>query len=241
MTERVVAGFQGQSFTSRSGSHGPLLDAALEAWPMDAPIRILDVGCGDGDMLFQLARHYRNAILVGVDLSGANVAKANERAAALGLTERCTFRCGDYVAMPIEPVDLVVSHSTLHLIDADPLEVFGKLARDLKTDGVLIASVSRACLFNTLLVAVRWVFRRLRCPATDRLIEALGRRLAGGRLSTEMIRERVAYMYIIPSFQASQDFSRKLARLGMDLEGVLPCPHASIAQMKHQIELYRRR
>jgi hypothetical protein len=143
--------------------------------------------------------------------------------------------------MPIEPVDLVVSHSTLHLIDADPLEVFGKLAQDLKTDGILIASVSRACLFNTLLVAVRRVFRRVRGPATDRLIEALGRRLARGRLSTEMIRERVAYMYIIPSFQASQDFSRKLAHMGMHLEGVLPYPHASIAQMKHQIELYRRR
>jgi SAM-dependent methyltransferase len=241
MTGSAATGFQGKPFSTRVGSHGPLLEIALSIWPADAAISILDVGCGDGDMLFQLALHYRNAVLVGADLSTANIAKAQERAAALGLVDRCSFRCVDYMVMGIEPVDLVVSHSTLHLIDADPAELHAKLAHDLKNGGVLMASVPYACLFNTLLMAVRRLARMLRGEVTDHLIERAGLCLAGGRMPVEMIRERVVYMYIIPGFLASAAFDRRLQRLGLELERVFPYPHVSIAQLKHRIGLYRRR
>jgi SAM-dependent methyltransferase len=231
---------EGRSFTTRVGSHGPVLNFALASYASETAIRILDIGCGDGDMLFQLAAHYPNAQLVGADLSPANIQIAKERSQALGLSERCEFLCGDYLGMPIAPANLIVSNSTLHLIEAPPLDLHRKIARDLVPNGILIASVPYECAYNSLLIFVRRIFRRLRGPLTDRLLEAIGNSLEGGKLSPEMMRERIVYMYIIPSFLAGPTFDRRLAQIGLRRERILPYPHASIAQPKHRVGVYRR-
>jgi SAM-dependent methyltransferase len=235
-----VAAFQEQTFTTRTGTYTPVSNAALAVFNSDAPIRILDIGCGDGSMIFELARHYPRAMLVGVDLSAANIRSAEERARMLGLTQRCLFLAGDYMTADIAPSDLIVSNSTLHLIDAPPLDVHRRVALNLNQGGVLIASVPCQGLYNTILIKARRIFRAIRSPATDRVIETVGRCLTRGKLAPDMIRERVVYMYIIPSFLAGGSFDRRLAQIGLNLDKVLPYPHASIAQTKHRVGIYRR-
>ncbi|MEQ9319918.1 MAG: methyltransferase domain-containing protein [Polyangiaceae bacterium] len=63
--------------------------------------RVLDVASGTGDSALELARHF-GCHVTGVDLSGANVARAAERARAEGLAERCQFVVGDAESLPFD-------------------------------------------------------------------------------------------------------------------------------------------
>jgi cyclopropane fatty-acyl-phospholipid synthase-like methyltransferase len=58
--------------------------------------RVLDVGCGSGRYCLELAR--RGAEVVGLDFAPAMVAMARQRAAELGVAERCTFEVTDFLA-----------------------------------------------------------------------------------------------------------------------------------------------
>jgi ubiquinone/menaquinone biosynthesis C-methylase UbiE len=72
---------------------------------------ILDVGCGTGGWLIEVAKTYPNAIrLVGVDASGKMINYAREQAAAEGVSDRVEFRVMDALLIldfPAESFDLV--------------------------------------------------------------------------------------------------------------------------------------
>lgn len=93
---------------------GPLHDAALrELSPVIRPgMRILDVGCGGGQFALRLADHFTDIELVGVDLSPAQVARAQKRTSR---HDRLSFVEGSALDLPFDAdtFDLVYSVGSL--------------------------------------------------------------------------------------------------------------------------------
>jgi 2-polyprenyl-3-methyl-5-hydroxy-6-metoxy-1,4-benzoquinol methylase len=95
------------------------------------PRRVLDFGCGTGDLLIALASASPGARFFGCDMNGAAVAVAAERASGLS-----NVRFGSLDdARPLSPFDaIIMSHVIEHVVD------FGQLAPvvDLLSEGGLL-------------------------------------------------------------------------------------------------------
>ena len=87
-----------------------LVAAALQGFDADAPLRILDLGCGSGCLLLALLWERRRASGVGIDISASAVATAAGNAKALGLDKRARFQQGNWGAGVTERFDLLVSN-----------------------------------------------------------------------------------------------------------------------------------
>jgi 2-polyprenyl-3-methyl-5-hydroxy-6-metoxy-1,4-benzoquinol methylase len=87
--------------------------------------RVLSIGCGDAVFEVLLARHAE--AVVGIDLSPDGIAKAQERAAALGLTN-LEFRCQTLSELsPDEHFDGVVCIGLLHHVPEEDFDELLKL------------------------------------------------------------------------------------------------------------------
>ncbi len=79
-------------FTTIAGLMRQSGEALVQSLNVQPPLRVLDLGCGDGTTAVPLAQ--AGAEVVGIDIARNLVAAGNQRAAALGLT-RLTFQEGD--------------------------------------------------------------------------------------------------------------------------------------------------
>ena len=90
-----------------------------------APLKILDVGYGDGDMLRKIAQwgiqQDITVRLVGIDLNPKSA--ANARAATPSNLE-VDYRTGDYATLKDEGFDVVISSLVAHHMTPDQLTVF---------------------------------------------------------------------------------------------------------------------
>jgi len=119
---------------------------AAAIWPQELPIvrghalpaapRILDVGCGTGEITSRLAEELPAARVVGVDIIDEHLALARRRYAAVG--DRLTFQHGDAFALPFDDgaFDLVVCRHMLQAVP-QPERVLGELARVARPGGAL--------------------------------------------------------------------------------------------------------
>ncbi|GGK90958.1 methyltransferase type 11 [Sphaerisporangium melleum] len=96
---------------------------------------VLDAGCGPGETAVFLAKEY-GVRVTGVTVSSFEIDKANERAAANGVTDRVTFEYGDYTGLtyPDDSFDAVLALESLQ--NAPDLQlVLGELFRVLRPGG----------------------------------------------------------------------------------------------------------
>lgn len=111
--------------------------AADIAAPAPEGTRVLDVGCGPGQLTHVLARRHRLDV-TGVDLDPAMIGRArtNAERAHDGDTHRPTFLVGDVasLALPDASFDLVVSTLSMHHW-ADPAGGLAEIGRVLRPDG----------------------------------------------------------------------------------------------------------
>ncbi len=89
----------------------------FDRYELSGPVRILDLGCGTGEITRRLAARYPQAALQGIDILESNLAFARRDSAAL--THRIDYRQGDAFALDYADAsfDLVVCR---HLSQAVP-------------------------------------------------------------------------------------------------------------------------
>src|ERR1035437_2704234 len=151
----------GKVFSGRTASTELVLATVLSLLPQSDSLKILDLGCGTGDLSFSLKRERPELKIVGLDISSSNVQIAIKRAAAMNSPEGLSFATADYCNWSTTPFDVILAESVLHLIVSDDLLLIKKLAFDLSPGGFLIATMPNQSLGNSLLFAQRRLWRML--------------------------------------------------------------------------------
>jgi SAM-dependent methyltransferase len=236
----VSEGFERYTCTTTDVNRERIREVVLTHLRRDDPVRVMDVGCGTGLQIVELAESLPSATLIGVDISPPNIAEARRLAATSPGGSRVTFELGDYFSMALPQADAIVSDNTLHLVPGDTPVLFGKLAADLAPSGFLIVVMPYDCGFNRLLFVARRILRTVRSSLTDRVILAIGR-LLHPSMSPDMLRERIHYMYRVPERIMTPALARMLGqRYGLVQIARYPYPHSSLAQPKHAVTVFNK-
>ncbi len=115
-------------------------------WPQEAPLldryglsgtlRILDLGCGTGEITRRLAARYPQATVLGIDILESNLRFARRDSSGLGA--RICYRQGDAFALdlPDASFDLVVCRHMSQAVPDFP-QVLGEITRVLAAGGWL--------------------------------------------------------------------------------------------------------
>jgi S-adenosylmethionine-diacylgycerolhomoserine-N-methlytransferase len=101
------------------------------------PKRILEIGCGTGRNLAQLAGQFPSADITGVDLSGDMLNKARQKLSAYGSRVRLINRAYDAPLSPDAPFDLIVLSYCLSMINPGFENVLKHCAEDLSPTGYI--------------------------------------------------------------------------------------------------------
>jgi trans-aconitate 2-methyltransferase len=89
----------------------PALDLLAQV-PLDAPARVVDLGCGAGNVTAVLRQRFPQAEVTGVDGSSTMLDRAR------ATVPECRFEQGDFFQwQPPEPLDLIYSNAALHWVD----------------------------------------------------------------------------------------------------------------------------
>jgi ubiquinone/menaquinone biosynthesis C-methylase UbiE len=101
--------------------------------------KALDLGCGPGYLVLDLAAEAPELSVVGLDLSAAMLDLAKARAKLAGMESRVSFKQADAQRIPVPDgsVDLVVSSFSLHHWK-DPVAVLNEVARILRPGGAFL-------------------------------------------------------------------------------------------------------
>lgn len=102
-----------------------------------SPRRILEVGCGTGRNLAELARAFPQADIVGLDLSREMLNKARKKVAAFGSRVSLLQRSYSAPVSGRDPFDLIVFSYCLTMINPGYVEVLRVCRQDLAPGGHL--------------------------------------------------------------------------------------------------------
>jgi len=135
---RFLEALWGEGFLSPGGPEE--VDRALGGSSLEG-LSVLDLGCGCGGATLHLVEAHRAGHAIGLDVEEPVIAKARERAAAGGLSDRVEFLQADPGPLPFgEAVfDAVFSKDAIVHI-ADKEAVFAEIFRVLKPGGFFAAS-----------------------------------------------------------------------------------------------------
>lgn len=199
-------------------------------------LQVLDIGCGTGRHLAALARMLPQARFTGIDISAANIEAAEALRQTLPEGYRLTFLARDFMEISDQSFHLIISDSVFHLIQAPTEAIFRKVIECLIPGGILACTLPYDCWFNRGLWPLRRLFRKTKSSWTDSFSLAVAKCLHGRRYSEGFLRERLAYMYIIPHFCDSPQLrDLLLAKLRLTLLTAQNQPHTSVAQPKHRL------
>ena len=107
------------------------------------PVRIAEIGCGEGLASITIARAYPNVEVVGYDLDEASIAAAREASAAAGLGERVRFELRDAGDPAITgDFDLVLAVEMVHDVP-DPVAVLRSMRHLAGANGAVLVADER--------------------------------------------------------------------------------------------------
>jgi len=237
VTSDAASGLAAQTCTAPPERSDRMRDIVLQHVSRDQPIRVLDLGCGTGSLLFRLATALPAAELVGIDVSPANIAAA-QRVNGAQFRGRLRFVEADYLAFRDSPFDVIVSDGVLHLIAAPTHALIAKLAADLKPAGLLVCDMPYDCAYNRVFAVIRRGLRIIRSPITDALILAAGRLLHSRQMDDNRLRERVQYMYLPPQRMMDAPMVGACIAAGLRQTATHSNPSTSPSQLRHNVTVW---
>jgi 2-polyprenyl-3-methyl-5-hydroxy-6-metoxy-1,4-benzoquinol methylase len=110
----------------------PGLTSALEKG-----LALLDVGCGSGALLLELAQRFPRSRFTGADLSVEAIKEARRGAAALRLANLRFEICDANYAPPEARFDCITAFGVIHRVQ-EPTHTLGLLAQALRAGGALL-------------------------------------------------------------------------------------------------------
>ena len=156
--------------------------------------RILDIGCGSGEVLFSMAKRYKTVDYVGLDLNQNATSIAHNYATTHGMQHVSFVSCRIEDYHPSEHLDIISCISVLHYIE-DPGEMVKRMAKALQPNGRLIINIPIE--EKRLLPGYKWIrrtwFKSVAYDADYRILlelkeEDLARFIADAGLEIELKR-----------------------------------------------------
>ena len=107
---------------------------------LEQGIKLLDIGCGNGNLIIQLAQTFKNSTFVGVGIDGFGIEAAKKTIAKLGLEQQISVEnMGGEDITYSEEFDMATMVVTLHEILPEVREkVVEKIYQALKSGGKLL-------------------------------------------------------------------------------------------------------
>jgi len=101
--------------------------------------KLVDMGCGAGNLIIRIAEKFPNLELYGVDISNEILELAKQQAIEKGFEKKIEFKTGTAENLPFSDnsVDFLVSTLSLHHW-TNPQNVFQEAIRVLKKDGICL-------------------------------------------------------------------------------------------------------
>ncbi|MCB1162389.1 methyltransferase domain-containing protein [bacterium] len=109
--------------------------------PLEAPRRIVDLGCGDAGLTYALAMRWPEAAVLGVDASPSMLESAEVETTMR--VELLRADIADWAPAAGEAPDLIVANSSLHWLD-DHAQLFPRLLGYLARGGCLAVQMPRS-------------------------------------------------------------------------------------------------
>ena len=96
--------------------HQAFVDDFRVYFPDAAPLAVIDLGCGSGDVTLRFARAFPQANIVALDAADAMLRAARQAADAAGLTQRISLLRAHLPVLPpaLGTFDTILSNSVLH-------------------------------------------------------------------------------------------------------------------------------
>ncbi len=137
--------------------------------PLPMRARVLDIGCGTGEVLLALIKKYPSIKeLAGVDISKEMLARAGDKLSAHMQVASLKVGGGDMLPYGDDNFDLIVSSGVLHYI-GDPTKIVKEIARVLRAEGrVILIDVYK----RSPLAKLSSVFKKLLDPGAKRFHSA---------------------------------------------------------------------
>src|SRR4029079_10292433 len=130
----------------------PALSDVQEQLDAGTPVRIAEIGCGEGLASITIARAYPNAEIDGYDLDDASIVVAPQAAADAGVADRARFEVRDAADPAISgDYDLVMAIEMLHDVP-DPVGILRTMRRLAGGQGAVLVVDERtedACTVPT--------------------------------------------------------------------------------------------
>lgn len=130
-----------------------LLNRLKIIFPQEAFFTVIDLGCGTGEILSQIADIFPNAELYGVDGTAAMVDIASKKLQGRARIEQADLE--NYI--PDEGYDVVISTTVLHHLHS-PMDHMKKLHSLLNNDGHLFLSEIAIVTLRLYLAQIWWSF-----------------------------------------------------------------------------------
>lgn len=148
----------------------------LKQFPKQGKITIVDVGCGNGDMLRNLANHFEEidvkCALIGID---ANLFTVNYAKKLSVHYPNISYRCEDIFDKSFESLkyDIVLCTLTLHHFKDDEISELLKVFASNAKMGIVINDLQRSSISYRLFQGLCFVFRLNAMSREDGLVSIL--------------------------------------------------------------------
>lgn len=226
------------SFATRGEIADHLARTALALIANKANPRLLDLGCGTGDLAVRAAVQRGDLEATAIDVSAANIAVARSASYKSGVGERVRTICTDYLMWDGGLFDLIVSDSVLHLLPIETAVLATRLATNLQPGGVLIATMPVRSIGNALRIALRRGWRATPV-AFDKYALTLAVQLYPS-FQEKFLAERIPYLRVLPCRLHDANLDRLFAAAGLlkILDRTWESP--GLAKLRHRLFAWQR-